>query len=141
MGTVTLNTFEIVTKIVQCYGPEIIPLAHRSKGFGLATAFLWLSTFVVIEIVPVLIDSIGWRTYIVFAAFNLAFIPMIYFFYPETAGFSLEAVDLTFMDQNTSPVKKADMLWKLIRDGHDVALTAEVAQKETGGQIDHVEFA
>ncbi|KAJ5413940.1 hypothetical protein N7509_000567 [Penicillium cosmopolitanum] len=121
-----------------CYGPEILPLAHRSKGIGLATAFLWLSTFVVIEIVPVAIENIGWRTYIIFAVFNLAFVPMIYFLYPETAGFSLEAVDLTFMDRSRSPVKKADELWKLIRDGHDVTLTREVDRKH---EVEHVEVA
>lgn len=122
----------------QCYGPEILPLAHRSKGIGLATAFLWLSTFVVIEIVPVAIENIGWRTYIIFAVFNLAFVPMIYFLYPETAGFSLEAVDLAFMDRSKSPVKKADELWKLIRDGHDVTLTREVDRKH---EVEHVEVA
>lgn len=95
----------------------------------------------VIEIVPIAIDNIGWRTYIIFAAFNLAFVPMVYFLYPETAGFSLEAVDLAFMDRSTSPVKKADELWRLIRDGHDVSLTAEVNQKIDGAQVDHVEVA
>ncbi|RFU23666.1 hypothetical protein B7463_g12672, partial [Scytalidium lignicola] len=34
------------------YGPEIIPLAHRAKGEGIATACLWLSSFVTAEIVP-----------------------------------------------------------------------------------------
>jgi hypothetical protein len=96
---------------------------------------------VVIEVVPVAIDNIGWRTYIIFAAFNLAFVPMIYFLYPETAGFSLEAVDLTFMDPNVSPVKKADELWKLIRQGHDVTLTNQVNQKNEDDQVDHVEVA
>ncbi|KAJ6155215.1 hypothetical protein N7470_005781, partial [Penicillium chermesinum] len=125
---------------IWCYGPEILPLAHRTKGVGLATAFLWLSTFIVIEIVPIAIANIGWRTYIIFAAFNLAFVPMIYFLYPETAGFSLEAVDLTFMDPNTPPVKKADELWKLIRQGHSVTLTQEVDRK-TEVEASHVEVA
>lgn len=66
---------------------------------------------------------------------------MIYFLYPETAGFSLEAVDLTFMDLNTSPVKKADELWKLIRQGHDVTLTNQVNQKNNDERVDHVEVA
>ena len=125
---------------LKCYGPEILPLAHRSKGIGLATAFLWLSTFVVIEIVPVAINNIGWRTYIIFAAFNMAFVPMIYFFYPETAGFSLEAVDLAFMDRSKSPVKKAAELWALIRQGYDVTLTGEVDQKNNStAHTEHVE--
>lgn len=67
------------------YAPEILPLAHRAKGEGLATACLWLSTFVVVEIVPVAIANIGWRVYLIFACFNLAFIPFIYFFVPEVS--------------------------------------------------------
>lgn len=94
-----------------------------------------------IEIVPIAIGNIGWRTYIIFAAFNLAFVPMIYFLYPETAGFSLEAVDLAFMDPDVSPVKKADELWKRIRRGQDVSLTAEVDRKNEGAHTDHVEIA
>lgn len=125
-------------KALQCYGPEILPLAHRSKGIGLATAFLWLSTFVVIEIVPVAIENIGWRTYIIFAAFNLAFVPMIYFLFPETAGFNLETVDLAFMDRSQSPVRKADELWKLMQQGHNVSLTSEVDQKDN---VQHIEVA
>lgn len=42
------------------------------------------------------IANLGWRFYIVFAAFNLAFIPFIWFFYIETAGLSLEQIDRVF---------------------------------------------
>ncbi|KAL4960451.1 sugar transporter [Aspergillus stella-maris] len=133
---------------IWCYGPEILPLAHRSKGIGLATAFLWLSTFIVIEIVPVAIANIGWRTYIIFAAFNLAFVPMVYFLYPETAGFSLEAVDLAFMDHGVSPVRKSDELWRAMRAGKDVSLAEERGaggdgEKGEGTQerVEHVEVA
>lgn len=37
-----------------------------------------------------------WRTYLYFAIFNLAFVPVIYFFYPETKNLSLEQIDLLF---------------------------------------------
>lgn len=33
----------------------------------------------VVEITPISIDSIGWKTYIYFAIFNFSFIPLIYF--------------------------------------------------------------
>lgn len=94
-----------------------------------------------IEIVPSALDNIRWKTYIIFAAFNLAFVPMIYFLYPETAGFSLEAVDLAFMDWSVSPVKKADELWKRIKRGEDVTLTGYVDRKEGDVQAEHIEVA
>lgn len=43
-----------------------------------------------------MISSIGWGTYLLFAALNACFIPIIYFLYPETAGRSLEEIDLIF---------------------------------------------
>lgn len=118
---------------IQCYGPEILPLAHRTKGSGLATACLWLSTFVVVEFVPTAITNIGWRVYIIFAVFNLAFIPMIYFLFPETAGFTLEAVDLAFMDKEKGPVKRANELWQVIKQGGDVGLRSELIDEKTDG--------
>lgn len=47
-------------------------------------------------ITPVMLTSIGWGTYLFFAAMNACFVPIIYFFYPETAGRSLEEIDLIF---------------------------------------------
>ena len=48
-------------------------------------------------ITPVLITNIGWGTYLLFAALNASFIPVIYFFYPETSNLSLEDIDLIFL--------------------------------------------
>lgn len=42
------------------------------------------------------IDTIGWRFYIIFAVLNLAWLPIIWFFYVETAGLSLEEIDRVF---------------------------------------------
>ncbi|PYI15420.1 MFS sugar transporter [Aspergillus violaceofuscus CBS 115571] len=46
---------------------EYAPLAIRSRAAALATATNWIFTFLVVEITPVSIDSIGYRTYIYFA--------------------------------------------------------------------------
>jgi hypothetical protein len=58
--------------------------------------FLGIFTFLVVEITPVSINNIAWRTYIYFAVFNAAFIPIIYYFYPETQDLSLEQIDKLF---------------------------------------------
>lgn len=47
-------------------------------------------------ITPVMVARIRWGTYLFFAAWNGIFIPVIWFFYPETAGRSLEEIDLIF---------------------------------------------
>lgn len=75
---------------------EYAPLAIRTRAAALATASNWIFTFLVVEITPVSINNIGWKTYIYFAIFNAAFIPIIYFFYPETKWLSLEQIDRLF---------------------------------------------
>lgn len=39
------------------------------------------------------IQSLHWKFYIIWLVFNAAFVPMVYFLYPETAGRSLEDID------------------------------------------------
>ncbi|EXJ91913.1 hypothetical protein A1O3_00463 [Capronia epimyces CBS 606.96] len=79
-----------------CLPAEYAPLAIRTKAAALASASNWIFTFLVVEITPVSINNIGWRTYIYFAVFNAAFLPIIWLFYPETRNLSLEQIDKLF---------------------------------------------
>ncbi|RFU24123.1 hypothetical protein B7463_g12215, partial [Scytalidium lignicola] len=110
------NTGRLIQR-KQVYPAEILPLEWRSKGMGLAVASQWLWTFVMIEITPVGIANIGWKLYLIFAIFNACFVPLVYFFVPETAGFSLEDVDFYFMDRSTNPVKGADHMRQRLKKG------------------------
>lgn len=121
------------------YGPEIMPLAHRAKGEGLATALLWLSSFIVTEIVPVCITSIGWRTYLIFACCNIAFVPFVYFYLPETAGLTLESIDLCFIDRSTTPVKKASELRMQMKSGGQVTLDQAFDGEKRASVATHAE--
>ncbi|KAG1779366.1 hypothetical protein EV702DRAFT_966270 [Suillus placidus] len=58
-------------------------------------------------------NNISWGTYIVFAALNTFIIPVVYFFFSETGGRSLENMDVVFAlayNEGVSPV--AVSLWK-----------------------------
>ena len=50
----------------------------------------------VVEITPIGINSLGWKFYIIWTVLNGAFVPVIYLFYPETAGRALEDIDRLF---------------------------------------------
>ncbi|KAF2013502.1 general substrate transporter [Aaosphaeria arxii CBS 175.79] len=78
------------------YPAEITTLRTRSKGVSISVMSNWLFTFLVVMITPICTASIGWKTYVIFAVLNISFIPFIYFFFPETAGLSLEALDSVF---------------------------------------------
>ena len=72
------------------YPTEINSLPMRTKGAAVATATNWITNFVIVEIPPIGIQSLGWRFWIVWTVFNAAFMPVIYFLYPETSNRSLE---------------------------------------------------
>ncbi|KAK8100962.1 general substrate transporter [Apiospora kogelbergensis] len=82
------------------YPTEINSLSMRTKGAALGTATNWIVNFMVVEITPVGIASLGWRFYIIWTVFNFAFIPIVYIFYPETADRSLEDVDRFFQENH-----------------------------------------
>jgi hypothetical protein len=66
------------------YPTEINSLPMRNKGAAVATATNWMTNFVVVEITPIGVQNLGWRFWIVWTVLNAAFLPVIYFFYPET---------------------------------------------------------
>ena len=55
------------------------------------------------------IDNIGYRTYVYFCIFNFFFIPLIYFFYPETRKLSLEQIDKLFTGEKITLHWRASM--------------------------------
>ncbi|KAG7660349.1 STL1 [[Candida] subhashii] len=78
------------------YPPEINPLRTRTVSSAISTCTNWITNFAVVLFVPRFIEKSGWGCYLFFAAMNFSFIPIIYFFYPETAGRSLEEIDIIF---------------------------------------------
>lgn len=82
------------------YPAEINPIKTRAKANAVSTCSNWLWNFFIVMITPVMISGIGWGTYLVFAVLNACFFPIIYFFYPETAGRSLEEIDIIFAKGN-----------------------------------------
>ena len=57
----------------------------------------------VVQITPPAIANIGYRTYIIFAVLNAAWVPIIYVFFPETKGLELEDVDKIFRKEEILP--------------------------------------
>ncbi|KAG0636364.1 general substrate transporter [Tuber brumale] len=95
------------------YPAEVNPLRTRGKANAVSTITNWLFNFVVVMITPVMIDRIGWGTYLFFAVVNACFLPFIYFFYPETRLRSLEEIDFIFAkgyEEKISYVKAAKEL-------------------------------
>ncbi|KAL3464951.1 general substrate transporter [Aspergillus heterothallicus] len=137
------------------YPTEINSLTMRTKGAALGAATNWILNFMVVEITPIGVQNLGWRFYIVWIVLNAAMVPTIYFFYPETAGRTLEDIDeyyrtdpplLVFRDKEAVSRKRPERYRikeeEIIRK-NDVGATAEpatdLAEKGDGNAIQHQE--
>ncbi|CAG7556001.1 unnamed protein product [Fusarium equiseti] len=81
---------------VWVYPSEILPLRLRQRGSSISTAANWIFNYMIVQITPISINNIGWRTYIIFAVLNTLWVPLIFLFFPETKGLELEDVDHLF---------------------------------------------
>jgi MFS family permease len=80
------------------YCTEVAPMRLRVAMSSASTANKWLWNFVVVMITPVALDTIGWKYYIIYAVISACIPVTVYFFYPETMGRNLEALNNIFRD-------------------------------------------
>ena len=73
------------------YTSEIAPIHLRAAVYGVSAAISWLFNYLVTQVTPVAFRNMGYRNIVVYAVINAAVLTVVYFFYPETAGRSLEA--------------------------------------------------
>ncbi|CAI7582706.1 uncharacterized protein N7487_006743 [Penicillium crustosum] len=78
------------------YPAEINSQQMRNIGTSFATTTNWLFVYVIVVATPTAIASIQWKYYMLFAIFNFCFLPIIWYFYVETANLSLEQIDRLF---------------------------------------------
>jgi len=104
------------------YPAELLPLKLRLRGGALAVVSQWLFTFLVVEITPVMITNITYKSYIIFAIINFLTVPCVYYFFPETMRRPLEAVDLLFADRDGS----RPSILRVVRDSADKNFVAEM---------------
>ncbi|WVQ69483.1 uncharacterized protein L199_007702 [Kwoniella botswanensis] len=110
---------------VWCYSNEILSTTYRAKGGGLCVALQWLFDFVILQVTPIGISQIGWGMFLVFAVFNFAYAPLVWFFCPETAGVPLESIDAMYMP-GVDPVKESVKIRKYMKE-------EALARREQGG--------
>ncbi|KAL9107581.1 MAG: hypothetical protein Q9227_007581 [Pyrenula ochraceoflavens] len=73
--------------------------------------------FFVVMITPTIINNLQWKAYLIFMCTSYAFVPLIYFCYPETAELSLEEIDFLFTEEGVNPVAVSKRIRKERRKG------------------------
>ncbi|KAL3492273.1 general substrate transporter [Aspergillus germanicus] len=78
------------------YPPELFPLHLRGKAVAVTTSSNWIFNFALSYFVPPAFENIRWKVYILFGVFCAAMTVHVFFFFPETAGKTLEDVEGMF---------------------------------------------
>ncbi|KAE8357822.1 general substrate transporter [Aspergillus caelatus] len=129
------------------YPTKLSSLQMRNKGAAVATATNWITNFVIVEITPIRIQNIGWKFWIVWTVFNAAFLPAIYFVYPETANRTLEDIDAHYRSnpsliviKDPDAISAKPPLKYIEHEDHKMKMIGEVKTKKAGGlMVEHVE--
>ncbi|KAJ5176697.1 uncharacterized protein N7482_002574 [Penicillium canariense] len=83
------------------YASEISPMHLRSTITSISISISWAISILVANITPIAFNAMGQRYFLIFAGFNAAMIPAIFYFFPETSGRSLEEIDEIFALSNS----------------------------------------
>ncbi|KXS14312.1 general substrate transporter [Gonapodya prolifera JEL478] len=78
------------------YPVEVIPYQNRAKGMSLNNLLVNICGFYSSYVTPIAMGSIGWRFYFVYIAWDLMEVIVIYLFFVETKGRTLEELDEVF---------------------------------------------
>ncbi|KAH8786787.1 general substrate transporter [Hyaloscypha sp. PMI_1271] len=79
---------------------EIFPSEMRAQGNGFGITGWAIGVGWTVLVNPIMFAHLKSRTYFLFAGLNLLWIPIVYFFYPETADRSLESIEAMFSSKS-----------------------------------------
>ncbi len=80
------------------YVSEIFPTEIRPIGMGFSMFGQFAATIILLQTAPIGFVNVGWKYYLVIIVWCAVFIPIVYFYFPETARLSLEEVAARFGD-------------------------------------------
>jgi len=124
---------------------EVAPNHLRTAVMALAGAVMWLFTFVIAQITPVMLVHITYGTYLLFGVFGIVMGVYAYFGLPETAGYPLEDVRYLFEhDLWVRSLEDAPLGWVFLRGqrkstpvselrGKDMAVPSDVGERTSAG--------
>ncbi|OQE47068.1 hypothetical protein PENCOP_c001G04830 [Penicillium coprophilum] len=91
--------FTAIAMISWIYQCEIFPTPIRARGSSIATATNWSISLIFTQCSPLALADMGTNYFYCFVAFNWVAMVVVWAFYPETAGRSLEGVEEAFTTQ------------------------------------------
>ncbi|BEI87256.1 hypothetical protein CcaverHIS002_0706020 [Cutaneotrichosporon cavernicola] len=84
------------TPLLLAYPIEILPFSLRSKGVSLLLICSLSATLINTFLNPIALEALEWKFYFVFLGVQVLVTALIYFYFPETQGHSLEEIAVIF---------------------------------------------
>ncbi|OAL27052.1 hypothetical protein AYO20_09860 [Fonsecaea nubica] len=78
------------------YAAEVLATKNRATGFAMGLFSSNAITIVFTQTAPIALEAISWKFNFVFIGCNLVFFPIVFFYFPETKGLTLEEVNSVF---------------------------------------------
>ena len=118
------------------YPNELLKFEQRAKGLGIAQATGFAFSFIWLYCYPIAVENIGWKFFIINAAWNFIGVLVIYFFFIETNGLTLEEVDRLFDSDSAAGSRMEIISGRLgleTREG-DVLPSRQSLEKQIGDE-------
>ncbi|KAJ3114165.1 hypothetical protein HK098_007452, partial [Nowakowskiella sp. JEL0407] len=93
------------TSINALYPVEVLSYSTRAKGMAMCQAFVNIANIIQSWVLSYGLNAYKWKFFSFYVLFNAFALVMIYFYFPETKGRTLEELDEIFQAPN--PVKKS----------------------------------
>jgi len=91
--------------IAWVYAAEVWSLETRATGMALASVANWLFNFAIGLFIPPAFQNISWKLFIIFGTLCFGAAIQAFFTYPETAGKTLEEIEILFRKGGPKPWK------------------------------------
>ena len=91
--------------IAWVYAAEVWSLETRATGMALASVANWLFNFAIGLFIPPAFENISWKLFIIFGTLCMGAAIQAYLTYPETAGKTIEEIEMLFSMNAIKPWK------------------------------------
>jgi Sugar (and other) transporter len=113
--------------LLVAYAVEIVPYALRAKGIAIMFFSVNAALFFNNYVNPVALDAISWKYYLVYIGWLVVELAVVFLFYPETKGPTLEEMARIF-DGDSAAVGDVDL--DIVREKANIV----VEEREGTGQ-------
>ncbi|KAH8200927.1 hypothetical protein TruAng_004936 [Truncatella angustata] len=100
------------TPLLFIYPPEVMNYSIRANGLALSQFLLNAFALLLVFVMPVGLNNIGWKMYMINASWDIIIIVLIALYWVETKSKTLEQIDEIFEGQKHSSVPDVELVRK-----------------------------